>query len=202
MLTMREITQDGFGAKVRDWNKSTLIEQWRERWADHVNRALAERDIDARIDNRSLEAQGIALEPQDKIGPAASRFGGRGLEAERIEEHRAIAQRNGERIPCAAIDPSNAGDGPQKVFQMSFRSWIKTALLKQGWIIARVPLDDKERTSKLVELLVEDNADGRARRLTLHPWLWYERPVRERFEGHDCGLTVEGPVYLSKDGTG
>ena len=107
MLTMREVTKDGFGAKVRDWNKSSLIEQWRERWADHVNRALAERDIDARIDHRSLEAQGIALEPQDKIGPAASRISGRGLEAERIEEHRAIAQRNGERIiadPALALD--------------------------------------------------------------------------------------------------
>ena len=107
MLTMRAVTKDGFGPKVRDWNKTALIEQWRERWANHVNRALAERDIDARIDHRSLEAQGIALEPQDKIGPAASRLGGRGLEAERIEEHRAIAQRNGERIianPALALD--------------------------------------------------------------------------------------------------
>ncbi len=107
MLTMREVTKAGFGAKVRDWNKTALIEQWRERWADHVNRALAERDIDARIDHRSLEEQGIALEPQDKIGPAASRIGGRGLEAERIEEHRAIAKRNGERIianPALALD--------------------------------------------------------------------------------------------------
>ena len=107
MLTMREVTRDGFGAKVRDWNASGLIEQWRERWADHVNRALAERDIDARIDHRSLEAQGIALEPQDKIGQAASRIGGSGLEAERIEEHRAIARRNGERIiadPALALD--------------------------------------------------------------------------------------------------
>ena len=107
MLTMREVTKNGFGPKVRDWNKTALIEQWRERWANHVNRALAERDIDARIDHRSLEAQGIGLEPQDKIGPAASRIGGRGLEAERIEEHRAIAQRNGERIianPALALD--------------------------------------------------------------------------------------------------
>lgn len=107
MLTMREVGKDGFGAKVRDWNKSELVEQWRERWADHVNQRLAELDIDARVDHRSLEAQGIGLEPQDKIGPAASRIGGRGLEAERIEEHRAIAQRNGERIiaiPNVALD--------------------------------------------------------------------------------------------------
>ncbi len=107
MLTMREVTKDGFGAKVRDWNKAELVEQWRERWANHVNQRLAELDIDARIDHRSLEAQGIALEPQDKIGPAASRMGERGLEAERIEEHRAVAQRNGMRIianPNVALD--------------------------------------------------------------------------------------------------
>ena len=107
MLTMREVGKDGFGMKVRDWNKAELVEQWRERWADHVNQRLAELDIDARIDHRSLEAQGIALEPQDKIGPAASRMSERGLEAERIEEHRAVAQRNGERIianPNVALD--------------------------------------------------------------------------------------------------
>jgi Ti-type conjugative transfer relaxase TraA len=107
MLTMREVGKDGFGAKERDWNRTELVEQWRERWADHVNQRLAELDIDARIDHRSLERQGIGLEPQDKIGPAASRMGERGLESERIEDHRAIAQRNGERIianPSVALD--------------------------------------------------------------------------------------------------
>jgi hypothetical protein len=41
MLTMREVTEDGFGAKVRDWNKSELVQEWRERWAEHVNERLA-----------------------------------------------------------------------------------------------------------------------------------------------------------------
>ncbi len=107
MLTMREVGPDGFGQKVREWNAKENVEQWRERWADHVNTRLAELDIDARIDHRSYEAQGIDLEPQDKIGPAASRMGERGLESERIEDHRAIAQRNGERIiaePRVALD--------------------------------------------------------------------------------------------------
>ena len=85
---------------------------------------------------------------------------------------------------------------------MTILSLINATLQKHGWLIARLPSDEEDRAAQLVELLVEDNADGRARRLTLHPWLWYERPVRERFEGHDCGLTVEGPVYLSRDGTG
>lgn len=105
MLTMSEVNEQGFGQKERDWNRTELVKQWRERWADHVNARLAELDIDARIDHRSLEAQGIDLEPQDKIGPAAQRMGQRGLESERIEDHRAIAQRNGERI---IADPSVA----------------------------------------------------------------------------------------------
>lgn len=85
---------------------------WRERSADHVNTRLVDLDIDARIDHRTLEAQGIALEPQHKIGPAASRMDERGLESERIEEHAEIARRNGERItqnPRVALDAITHG---------------------------------------------------------------------------------------------
>ncbi len=107
MLTMRQMGEDGFGAKVRDWNKSELVCEWREAWETHVNERLAELDIDARIDHRSLEAQGIGLEPQNKIGPAAARREAHGLEAERIAEHAEIARRNGDKIianPNIALD--------------------------------------------------------------------------------------------------
>jgi len=107
MLTMREVGEDGFGAKVRDWNATHLLEHWREAWAAHVNQRLAELDIDASIDHRSLEAQGIDLEPQHKIGPAASRMAGEGLALERIEDHRAIARANGDKLianPVLALD--------------------------------------------------------------------------------------------------
>jgi Ti-type conjugative transfer relaxase TraA len=107
MLTMREVGEEGFGAKVRDWNATQLLNHWREAWAEHVNTRLAELDIDARIDHRSLEAQGIDLEPQNKIGPAASRMEAQGLESERLEEHAEIARRNGQRI---LADPSIALD--------------------------------------------------------------------------------------------
>jgi Ti-type conjugative transfer relaxase TraA len=107
MLTTRSVDGEGFGPKVRDWNATSLLEQWRERWADHVNARLAELDIDARIDHRSLEAQGIDLEPQHKIGPAASRMVGQGLSSERLAEHVEIARSNGEKIlanPGIALD--------------------------------------------------------------------------------------------------
>jgi len=107
MLTTREIGEDGFAAKVRDWNRTDLLEHWRGAWADHVNQRLAELDIDARIDHRSFEAQGIDLEPQHKIGPAASRMAEQGLESERLVEHHTIARANGERLlarPSIALD--------------------------------------------------------------------------------------------------
>ena len=107
MLTMREVDGDGFGPKVRDWNRTDLLEHWRGKWAEHANRRLAELDIDARVDHRSLAAQGIDLEPQRKIGPAASRMASQGLVSERLDEHLDIARANGEKIiadPRIALD--------------------------------------------------------------------------------------------------
>ncbi len=107
MLTTREVGEDGFGQKNRDWNRTDLLERWRERWAEHANRRLAELDIDARIDHRSLEAQGIDLEPQHKIGPAASRMVAQGLASERLVEHQSIARANGAKLlanPALALD--------------------------------------------------------------------------------------------------
>ncbi|HEY0596215.1 Ti-type conjugative transfer relaxase TraA [Sphingopyxis sp.] len=112
MLTMREIRigEDGsaeFGAKVREWNRTELLTHWREAWAEHVNERLAGLDIDARVDHRTLKAQGIDLEPRHKIGPAASRMAAEGLEADRAGEHIEIARANGGKIianPSIALD--------------------------------------------------------------------------------------------------
>ncbi|MEF2546393.1 Ti-type conjugative transfer relaxase TraA [Aurantimonas sp. E1-2-R+4] len=127
MLTMRSVDEDGFGRKVRDWNRTEMVERWRERWAELANERLVELDIDARIDHRSLEAQGIGLEPQNQIGAPAQRIEthrveddgietrgvkGEGIEAaatvaDRAEMHRQIARDNGQRI---IADPSLALD--------------------------------------------------------------------------------------------
>lgn len=84
MLTLRKVDENGFGRKNRDWNHTDLLEKWRERWAEDVNKRLTELDIDAHVDHRSLEAQGIELEPQHKIGPAAARMAEQGLASERL----------------------------------------------------------------------------------------------------------------------
>jgi len=98
MLALRSAGPEGFGGKVRDWNATDQLVAWREAWADHANRTLAELGIDAHIDPRALKDQGIDLEPQNKIGASGARREVHGEAAERAEDHRAIARRNGERI--------------------------------------------------------------------------------------------------------
>ena len=93
MLSMRAVNAKGFGQKNRAWNKTQLLESWRENWALACNRELVRQGHDMKIDHRTLEAQGIDLEPQSKIGPAIS------SEAmARFAEHQALAKRNGERL--------------------------------------------------------------------------------------------------------
>src|SRR3954454_739497 len=112
MLTMRAVDENGFGQKAREWNRTEMLERWRERWAELANERLVELDIDARIDHRSMEAQGIALEPQSQIGAPAKRIEDRGIEgegteADRAELHREIARGNGARIiadPFVGLD--------------------------------------------------------------------------------------------------
>ena len=101
LLSMREVAADGFGLKQRDWNDRALLRTWRERWATLANERLSEAGHDARIDHRSYADQGIALEPQNKIGPAGARRDARSENAERADEHREIARRNGERLLAA-----------------------------------------------------------------------------------------------------
>lgn len=60
LLTMREITSEGFGLKERSWNERSLIEKWREGWAIKVNTYLGRYGHKERVDHRSLEAQGIS----------------------------------------------------------------------------------------------------------------------------------------------
>jgi len=95
MLALREIDGEGFGVKVREWNATALLQHWRTAWADHVNARCAALGIDARIDHRSYEHQGIDLEPQHKIGAAGARREAKGEDAERADDHRAIARSNG-----------------------------------------------------------------------------------------------------------
>jgi len=105
LATTREVSPEGLGKKttfdLNDENRRKLglgrgVEELfyaRRRWAEVANAALESAHVAARIDHRSLAAQGITREPKlwiPRIPYEIERRGGRSIVAERIrEEHRA-----------------------------------------------------------------------------------------------------------------
>ena len=98
MLSMREITPDGFGRKVSEWNRVGLLREWRQHWADHANQRLHELGLDIRIDHRSYREQGIELEPTSHLGRAVDEMRQRGEYAERARQLEEVRERNARRI--------------------------------------------------------------------------------------------------------
>ncbi len=83
LLTTREIDRDGFGKKNRDWNKKELLQEWREKWAEHNNHWLKENGHYEQIDHRTLEAQGVNKVPTKHVGREAWYAHQKGQESER-----------------------------------------------------------------------------------------------------------------------
>jgi hypothetical protein len=86
----------------------------RERWATVTNEALRDAHIDARIDHRTLAAQGIDREPYPYIPRAAfemERHGYRSAQAERLrEDYRARIEARLQRGAGAASDTAAAAN--------------------------------------------------------------------------------------------
>ena len=68
LLTLRDITLDGFGAKRRDWNDKALVIQWREAWATACKAALEQAGSTERIDHRSNKDRGIDAPATQHLG--------------------------------------------------------------------------------------------------------------------------------------
>ncbi|MHB8815681.1 MAG: MobQ family relaxase [Steroidobacteraceae bacterium] len=125
LATTREVTPEGMGPKtgidMAGGVRSELglppsrqeFRTLRARWAELTNEALKEANIEARVDHRSLEAQGIDREPTPQLPRAAiaiERRGGRSELAERIrEEYRQrVASRRERAAQKHARSPAEA----------------------------------------------------------------------------------------------
>ncbi len=98
MLTMREVTPEGFGYKVTAWNQVGLLREWRQHWADHANQRLHERGLDLRIDHRSYRDQGVEFEPTSHLGRAVDEMRARGEYTERARQLDEVRERNAQKI--------------------------------------------------------------------------------------------------------
>lgn len=69
ILSMRTLTPDGFGPKVRAWNARELVHVWREAWSDMANAMLKARGFETRLDHRAFRDREVDLEPDVYVGP-------------------------------------------------------------------------------------------------------------------------------------
>lgn len=69
LLATRSLAPDGFGSKNRQLDDRAFLSGLRETWEIYANRSLEAHGAAARIDHRTLEAQGIDREPELHRGP-------------------------------------------------------------------------------------------------------------------------------------
>jgi ATP-dependent exoDNAse (exonuclease V) alpha subunit len=94
MTTMRELTAEGFGNKIRSWNSKELLVEWRTKWADYANFHLRQHGIEVKIDHRSYAEQGIALIPTLHQGKAVRDMESRGIPTTISAQNNAICLQN------------------------------------------------------------------------------------------------------------
>lgn len=105
LCSTRRLTAEGFEAKTRELDDlkrgPAEVTRWRERWAVLQNELLTEQGHKARVDHRTLEAQGLERVATRHKGPAITALERRGIET-RVgwrfaEERRLEAQARLER---------------------------------------------------------------------------------------------------------
>lgn len=118
MLTTRAITPEGFGQKVRDWNSRERLEQWREGWATHTNRALEIAGQEARVDHRSIAAQQAAAIDEQRIGDA-------------IRLHHSPTKHHGNRPESSAHQHNAEAQAEKLAAAKMWEQWHADEIAKQ-----------------------------------------------------------------------
>ncbi len=126
LTTTREVTSEGLGAKssIEVGHDPTRVQRGllpssdeykavRARWADLANQALREANIDARVDHRSLAAQGIDREPGPSIPHRFVAMERQGVKTTVGDQLRENYRRRMESRAARAIETSR-GNEPQK----------------------------------------------------------------------------------------
>jgi ATP-dependent exoDNAse (exonuclease V) alpha subunit len=138
LATTREVRLEGLGAKttleMHDIKRHELglkpaIHEYlhvRERWATIANEALEEARVPARIDHRTLSAQGIEREPRAHIPRPAfemERHGFRSFVAERVRADH--AERVAARLRAATPESPAAGQSLEEIRRRAREEWLR-----------------------------------------------------------------------------
>ena len=210
LTTTRQIEATGLGAKTSiEWSDTDRakrglscgkeeIAEIRERWAVLTNEKLQELGHESRVDHRSLEAQGIELEPTVHLGPAVSGMERRGIATEVGERIKAEVQ---ARLELAA----EIGRLQREIEQVNrsiieLSTDIRAALAARSTARARwQPCDGMaslgKRTNRCVRLRAS-NGLSTARNRRARAWIliwarkWTRRPFRADGKATKCRTMI------------
>lgn len=157
MFTMRELTDEGFANKRRDWNSPELLAEWREQWAQHQNRALERHGHPSRVSHLSYEAQGIDREPTQHLGQVASDMERNGKPSRIGDENREIANDNHDRAKDHAEAARLASEIAREKWKLGKWADYKRGELENAQKLADLDFSQKEhRQTERLEAELRD----------------------------------------------
>ncbi|MEH7089125.1 MobQ family relaxase [Priestia megaterium] len=169
MLTMRNLNQDGFSKKNRDWNadfanvkennrgyvkNSEGCLSIREQWASYANKALEQAKINERITHLSHEKRGLETLPMVHLGHVAHDMEKKGKQSERGQVNRERQEYNQVVIDLQAYrrqKEAHVQKMKEKKKQFSFSTDVeKTYIQKAASLLDQkvISLDDISRHQK------------------------------------------------------
>ena len=169
--------EKGGAQKTEALKPKAWLEQTREAWADHANRALERAGHDARIDHRTLEAQGIERLPGVHLGPNVVEMEGRGIRTDRadvalnIDTANAQINELAEQIEPLAQSMATLADEARQVMSQTQQAseaqaaeWLK-AQRQTGaaWV---------ELAKELREVAAEVSSAAQSARSASRGWHW------------------------------
>lgn len=98
MLTTRELNENGFTNKNRNWDSKENVLLWRENWSKQANRALEKAGLEEKIDHRSYKDQGIDQVPTIHLGKTANEMEKKGKSNPRAEINKQIKELNQQKV--------------------------------------------------------------------------------------------------------
>jgi len=145
LIPTRKMTKDGWGKKDREGNDREFLKRVRKSWAETVNAKFRELGMGERIDERTLEEQGIDREPQQHLGATATAMQRKGKQTDR-QKYKSRKQKIAPEISEKEIEGALENDAEIKKLEEA-RKKILAERSKP-----KVPPEYKEWLEKISEM--------------------------------------------------
>lgn len=207
MITTRRVDKnspDGWGEKDRESNSKDFLKQARKSLADLFNKKFDELGIDAHIDHRTLEEQGIDREPQQHQGVTATALERKGKKPRRTKYKSQEQKRQDILVTEKELNAELDNDLEYKMLKLELKN-IKDKERYADNLIKKYADDEETLSRKYMfhecsawNLYVQNNADEERNFYKSQPQLIAERKNVRTLKKEKVDLTKEQLELLAK----